>query len=61
MLTDEDVERLVREYHEARRKPAMDSVYSGSSVVCELCSRGQHGLCVRPCTCREGHKRERHG
>ena len=25
-------------------------------VVCELCLRGEHLRCVRPCTCREGHK-----
>ncbi len=26
-------------------------------VVCELCQRGRHRACVRPCVCRDGHKR----
>ena len=26
------------------------------TVVCELCQTGHHRSCVRPCTCRDGHR-----
>lgn len=53
-MTDFSQQHLAFQAERERRRLLYGHV---KPVICELCARGKHQACVRPCVCTEDHKR----